>query len=475
MIGNPPYVQLQKLKETSTQLEKANFQTFEKTGDLYVLFYERSCQILKNNGLLGFITSNKWLRANYGKKLRSYLTANTKTLLLMDLGAGIFDSATVDSNILIYEKATENQPFKAISLKEKRYDFENIEHLFVEINPQNDEIWTISSHLEQNIKQKIEHKGKMLKDWDIQISYGIKTGFNDAFIIDEQTKNQLVAKDAKNNDLIVPILRGRDIGRYNIDYQNLYLINVHNGYGDNPRIKIEDYPAVKEFLDQYYPQLAKRSDKGATPYNLRNCAYIDDFYGENIFYPDICQRLSFVVAKNTFATNTGYYLKTDNKYLLSILNSNLINYYYKTISAQLGNGGMRCFTIYIQNLPIPEIPLSEQQPFIAKAEQMLSLNQALQETVDKFLRTLNRKFDLSDFSKNLQSWYLLSYKDFVKELAKKKVKLSLGDEAEWEDYFLAEQAKAQSLQNQIAQTDDEINQMVYALYGLSDDEIKIIE
>lgn len=163
------------------------------------------------------------------------------------------------------------------------------------------------------------------------------------------------------------------------------------------------------------------------------------------------------------------------KYLLCILNSKFMNAVYQSISQEKGKLFAEVKKVYLEKLPIKEIPLSDQQPFIEKADLMLSLNKELQEAINKFLRTLNRRFDLSDFSKNLQNWYLLDYKAFIKELAKKKIKLSLGDEATWEDYFIAEQQKAIALQNQIHKTDNEINQMVYELYGLNDEEIAMVE
>jgi hypothetical protein len=170
------------------------------------------------------------------------------------------------------------------------------ENLKVEINPIKDDIWTISNPVESKIKTKVEAIGIALKDWDIKINYGIKTGFNDAFIIDEITKNELLSKDAKNAEIVHPILRGRDINRYITDYQNLYLINVHNGYKGISEINIEDYPTVKEHLDKFYPQLEKRGDKGKTPYNLRNCAYVDDFRQPVGFpYFSTTSKLSFKV------------------------------------------------------------------------------------------------------------------------------------------------------------------------------------
>jgi hypothetical protein len=172
------------------------------------------------------------------------------------------------------------------------------------------------------------------------------------------------------------------------------------------------------------------------------------------------------------------------------MNSELINFYYGKISAQLGDKAYRSFTIYIQKIPIPKINQSQKQPFIEKADHMLLLHKNLQDLRDKFLRTINRQFDIDNPRKKLQSWYELDYKQFLKELRKdrKKVykaennnsvkgfeKLSLSEQAEWEDYFKAEKEKAQAILSQIENTDQEIDQMVYDLYGLTEEEIRIVE
>ena len=157
------------------------------------------------------------------------------------------------------------------------------------------ESWVILSDIEQRIKAKIEAIGTPLKDWDIQINYGIKTGFNDAFIIDGEKRAELIAKDPKSTEIIRPILRGKDIKRYGYDFADLYLINTHNGVKEKgiKRINIEDYPAIKAHLDSYYPQLEARADQGDTPYNLRNCAYIEDFFKQKIMYSEIVREPQF--------------------------------------------------------------------------------------------------------------------------------------------------------------------------------------
>lgn len=482
IIGNPPYVQLQSMGSVSDDLQKMKYQTFEKTSDLYCLFHELGNIILKENGLLGFITSNKWLRANYGKSLRNYLIENTQPIELIDLGSGIFESATVDSNILIFKKTKINRkPFIGLDIsKEKIFiDFNIYESLKVEINPAKDDIWAISNPIESKIKAKVEVVGIPLKDWDIKINYGIKTGFNDAFIIDETTKNELIFKDSKNAEIILPILRGRDVSRYNIDYQNLYLINVHNGYNGIPEIKIEDYPTIKEHLDEFYPQLEKRGDKGKTPYNLRNCAYVNSFLDDKIIWKEMSSETPFTIDKNGFFTNdTVTFINGKNlEYLLVLLNSKLILHIYSKYysGGGLGSNGLRFKKEFLSNLPLTRIDDSEQIPFIEKANQMLSLNKNLQEILQKFQRTLQRKFELDMLPKKLENWYELTFAEFVKELAKKKIKLSLSEEAEWEDYFLQEQQKAVAIKNEIVATDKTIDKMVYELYGLSEEEISIVE
>ena len=216
------------------------------------------------------------------------------------------------------------------------------------------------TEIEQRIKAKIEAIGTPLKEWDIQINYGIKTGFNDAFIINREKRAELIAQDPKSAEIIRPILRGRDIKRYGYDFANLYLINTHNGVKEKgiKRIHIEDYPAVKAHLDLYYPQLEKRADQGDTPYNLRNCAYIEDFSKQKIVYPDISEKLNFqIVEGEIYFNNTIYFITSETEnldYLLKFLNSNLIDWYYKTLSVQLGEKAVRMFTIYVLNIPIPK-------------------------------------------------------------------------------------------------------------------------
>jgi hypothetical protein len=333
VIGNPPYVQLQNNGgELAKLYEDCHFQTFAKTGDIYCLFYVKGWQLLRQQGHLCFITSNKWMRAGYGEKTRGFFAQQTNPKYLIDFaGVKIFDNATVDTNILLFGKGqNEYQTRCAVTDKLNKESLKNlidfVQQQSVECRFDSSDSWVILSPIEQSIKRKIESVGTPLKDWDIQINYGIKTGFNDAFIINTEKRNEILdncsseEERTKTAELIRPILRGRDIKRYGYDWANLWLINTHNGIkGLKPRIDINDYPAVKAHLDQYWDKISKRADKGDTPYNLRNCAYLDDFLQPRIIYREIGTEMDACMVEKGWMINNKLYM-ISGKYLTHLLN-----------------------------------------------------------------------------------------------------------------------------------------------------------
>jgi len=224
--------------------------------------------------------------------------------------------------------------------------------------------WVILSPIEQSIKRKIEAVGTPLKDWDIQINYGIKTGFNDAFIISTEKRNEILAncRDAeerkRTEELLRPILRGRDIKRYGYVDNGLFLINTHNGVrGRIPRIKIEDYPAVKAHLDQYWDRIATRADKGDTPYNLRNCAYLEDFFKPKIIYPNMTKYMPFVFDNKMFLTNQKCFIITGKNvaYLTAFFNSSLFKYCFRDSFPELQGGTRELSKIFFDKIPVYEV------------------------------------------------------------------------------------------------------------------------
>jgi adenine-specific DNA-methyltransferase len=392
VIGNPPYIQLQAIKDISEQLKKFDYKTYEKTGDIYSLFYEKGHDILKCKGYLGFITSNKWMRSGYGKSTRNYFLEHTQPLLIIDLGSGIFDEASVDSNILFFKKSKYDEKFNALDLsKEKDVgDIYSFYSNMINITPKIDESWTITSQLVQSIKLKIEQQGKPLKEWDISINYGIKTGFNEAFIIDNNKRNELIALDPKNANIIKPILRGRDIKRYKASFADLWLINVHNGVKslNIPRINVEeDYPTIYNHLLEYEAKLSKRSDKGDHWTNLRNCAYLKEFEKEKIIFQEMVQFSSFLFDKhdNFFCLDTGRIITGKNlKFLISILNSKLFFFAIKSFygGGGLGESGVRMKHSFYENFVLRELAENEQLKYIELVDAIISQKEVDEDTSD---------------------------------------------------------------------------------------------
>lgn len=428
VIGNPPYVRQEAIKEQKEALSKI-YEVANGTADLYVYFYELGIRMLKQNGLKGFICSNKFFRAKYGENLREYILKNTVIEQIADFnGVKIFEDATVDSAITILKKqiSNENITFKIVDI-----DLTNSYEM-----KQNDltkSSFSFSNPKELIIKQKIEQIGIPLKKWDINIYRGILTGFNEAFIIDGIIKDKLISKDKKSAEIIKPILRGRDIKRYEINFADLYLINSHN----NPPVNIENYPIIKEHLDQYYEKLEKRGDKGITPYNLRNCAYLNEFYKEKILWAGMSNSNNFLYSLDEIYINDKGFLLTGEslKYILALLNSKLCFYYYKLDGIRLATG-WEFKKFKVEQIPIPKIEEEKQQPFIKLVDEILENKQKIKDY----------KILLDEAMKN---------DNFDREIKLKK--------------------ELETLENICISNEKTIDEMVYKLYDLTEDEIKIVE
>ncbi|CAA6798697.1 MAG: Putative type IIS restriction /modification enzyme, N-terminal half [uncultured Sulfurovum sp.] len=390
VIGNPPYIRHEKIKELKPKLKEEGYKSYSGTADLYIYFFEKGYRLLKENGTLSYITSNTYVNARYAEKFREFIINNVNVLSYIDFSkVQLFDSATVATSIFILNKNSQkNKYFQYCDTKGYKKD-EDLEK-FVSKNNfdylQNDlrkEGFIFASKEELEIKKVIDKKGKKLngEDWDIQIKSGIKTGFNEAFIIDEAKKNELIEKDPKSTEIIKPILRGRDIKKYDYSFANKWLINSHN----NPPIDIEEYPVIKEHLDKYYDKLQKRSDKGISPYNLRNCAYLDDFEKDKIMWLELSDNSKFTLDTKKYYLEMTVFFMTgeDLKYLLALLNSKLIYWYFNLICAESGVGTNRWKKIYVEQLPIIKIQKEAQKPFEILVDYIIFLK-ASDKNIDKY-------------------------------------------------------------------------------------------
>ncbi|MFM1589709.1 TaqI-like C-terminal specificity domain-containing protein [Streptococcus mutans] len=255
----------------------------------------------------------------------------------------------------------------------KRSDY--IEQNKIKISYRKNESWIILSQIEQSIKSKIESIGIPLKDWDISINYGIKTGYNDAFIIDTKKREEILNncqttnERTRTDELIRPILRGKDIRRYSYEFADKYLITTYNEYTDSngikhPSININDYPAVKKHLDCYWNEINKRQDKGDTPYNLRRCAYMDDFSKPKIVWADIATEPNFVqIDERIYFNNTCYMMVGAPNWFVDYLNSDLVKWYFPLTATDLGEKGTRYFKQFVEKIPIPTAFIGNIQSF----------------------------------------------------------------------------------------------------------------
>lgn len=436
IIGNPPYIRQEELKELKPHLAK-NYKVYKGTSDIYTYFYELGFNVLKDRGgVLSYITSNKYTRAGYGEALREFLLKNVKFLEYTDLnGIKVFDSATVDTSILCFEKSkSKDNKFKYLALSNEilktcAYDI-GLYKDFAEFsqNSLSKESFTFSDENTSALKAKIERIGTPLKEWHgLNIYRGILTGYNEAFIITTEKRNEILAncKDEAEKErtakLMRKMLRGRDIKRYSYEWAGLWVI----GTFPSLKIDIEQYPALKQYLSQFLPRIEQSGEKGCRKKTSNkwfetqdNIAYYEEFEREKIVYPNMNKEFIAFFDNEFFLLNQKCFIlshQSNNKkellYLTALLNSNVNFYYFKQIGAKLGVSGYEMSKIFVEKLPIPKINSKNEK----LADELINL-------VDEILK-----------------------------------------------------AKEQDKNTNTQELENKINSLVYKLYNLTEEEIKIIE
>ncbi len=482
VVGNPPYVRQELFSPIKPHLQQ-HYSVYAGAADLYCYFYEKATQLLAPNGKLGFITSNKWMRANYGANLRQFILQNTKIQSFIDLGGQeVFKGVEVDANIIIYQKTADANNNYVFKVSQNLQDFSDFASNHLDKNCFN----IATNNLALSIKLKIEQLGTPLKDWDVKINYGIKTGFNDAFIIDSKTKEELCLADPKSAEIIKPILRGRDIGRYSTNWAGLWVIFTRRG------IDIEKYPAIKKHLMKFYEDIKPRNNqetRGRKPGQYKwfeiqdNIAYYEEFEKEKVIYGQFRQGEFTFEDKEIYLSSNEYMIVSKNgninlKYITTILNSRINQFYSSLTMNSLGNATTIAQKGIFEQLPVPQISLADQQPFIEKAKKMLDLTKQLNSLSFTFLDYFKAKMgNPSKLSNKLLKWYNLPDDAFLTEINKlaKTQKLANFDERAVFVAFKTDSKKIKEIQQALANTDAEIDRAVYALYKLSEEEIGVVE
>ena len=415
VIGNPPYIQLQKMGARAELLKQQGYETYDSMGDIYSLFYELGYKLLRPNGKLCYITSNKWMRAGYGEKTREFFVKRTNPELLIDFaGVKIFENATVDTNILLFSKsAYQHGTICAVAQKQDKDSLKDLS-LFVEqensiCDFSNSDSWVILSPIEQSIKRKIEAVGTPLRDWDIQINYGIKTGCNEAFIIDTAKRDEILAncqtedERRRTEEIIRPILRGRDIKRYSYEWAGLYLIATF----PSRHYDIDDYPAVRDYLLSFGIERLEQtgethivngnSIKSRKKTNNKwfemqdSINYWEDFSKPKVVYMEIqtdnpAEGYPFPCYSyddnRCVVLNTGYIMSsktTDSRYVLGILNSRLGKFLVKLYVTQLQERQFRMLSQYVMRFPIVQPSKEQEAEMIQLVQDVLEHQSAILE------------------------------------------------------------------------------------------------
>ena len=394
VIGNPPYIRHEKIRALKPALKTQFEPFFASTADISVYFYKRGEELLRERGILTYICTNKFMRSRYGKNLRHFLSAEMSLQSLLDFGSVSVFEAAVDTCIVLVEKGTpaSEHHFRAASLRQSAEDF-NVTEAFetqsflMQASQLTAEEWVLTSPDAIALLKKLQGTGVPLGE--TQLFFGIKTGCNDAFIIDETVRQQLTSEDANSGELIKPLLRGRDVRRWQAKWANRYLITIASSANREwpwsnaedeasaERIFAETYPAVHRHLSNYRDRLIARADKGTFYWELRSCAYYDAFTKPKVIYPDISPFMRACYdTTNALCLQTTYVLPTTDLSLLAILNSRVFDWYarhkFQSLNDPWAGGGLRFIRQYMAHAPIAARTASQQAELSRLVSQILA-------------------------------------------------------------------------------------------------------
>ena len=474
VIGNPPYVRAELLKDFKNYFEN-NYKVFNSGTDLFGYFYELSFNNLSNDGRLGFI-SNTFNKTKAGISLRNFLQNNISFEKYVDFTEyQVFENATTYPIIFIGEKNEANNQFEYIKVLK---DFQPTDISIgvisktkinqTELNPEN---WSFDDESSDELIRKIKLFPSIRSKYG-KCYYGVKTALNEAFIIKRNTFNS-------NN--VKPIYEGKDIHKWFTLPATKELILFKNGetkekYGNDFEKLHKDYSEILNHLNQFKEKAEKRYDQGEFWWELRQCAYYDLFDKPKIIFPNLQSSNKFCFDNESNYINApAVFLPTDDHTLLGILNSKVVWYFLKSICVVRSGGFIEVKPQYFEQIPIPGYVDTNSKPLKTLVETIIHQSKQLQERQILFLSRIQSNLMIDKLSNKLENFYNYDFKTFLSELKKKKVTLTLKQQDEWEAYFNEYKSEINSLQSQIEKTDKEIDQLVYQLYGLTQEEIKIVE
>ncbi len=409
VIGNPPYIRHEKIRALKPALKTQFDNFFTSKADLSVYFYKRAAELLRDRGILTYICTNKFMRSGYGKNLRQFLSAEMSLQSLLDFGSVSVFEAAVDTCVVLVEKGAPVAEchFRAASLRQNSEDFNVREafraHVFpMPISQLSSAEWTVARPETFFLLEKLQNAGKPIGR--TQIHFGIKTGCNDAFIIDETVRHQLISEDANCEELIKPLLRGRDVRKWQATWANLHLIAIASdanqkwpwsdakNESEAEQIFAATYPAIHRHFAPYRKKLIRRKSRGKfywEPQKSTGYAVLEE---PKILYPDISpvMRACYDTSK-AFCLQTAYVLSTDDLSLLAILNSRVFDWYarykFQSLNDPWAGGGLRFFVQYMEKVPIANRTAAQ------KAELSRIVAQILAASDSNNVRALEKEID----------------------------------------------------------------------------------
>ena len=498
VIGNPPYIRKQGLVENYPELcvyYENKYLSATSNYDIYTLFMEESYRLINKKGIVSFILPHKFLISDFGVGIRKFFKLNNSVDSLVHFGSElVFKEASTYTCILnLTKNIKEKIKFKKISPTKLSESFVWDTMLYNNLSSEN---WDLQSQKVFDVIEKLKTQPYTVNDVFSKVFVGLQTSLDAVYVFEGSNKEDYFEGYNSKYDyhfeiekeLIKPVLGGKDVLRYNLNSNHNFVLFPYKKDGtpiSEEYIK-NNLPKTYSYLKHFETEIRGR-EKGKMDIDEGWYLYIYQKNHEKFPSPKIMTREISLGCSMTYDSDGKYYHNTkvysfiknkkfniDEKYYLGILNSKLMWFFIKNTGSEYSGGYYVFKTNYIKPFPLPEIS-SNSDIVIENVNLILSRNKELQEVSLKFQRTLQRNFEIETLPKKLQEWYLLSYNEFLKELSKKKVKLSLEEEGKWEDFFSKQSEQARNIKNSIQKTDKEIDSMVYELYNLTDDEIEIIE
>lgn len=496
VLGNPPYVRQELLKDLKPWLQ-GRFEVYHGVADLYAYFFERGLRILKPGGRMGYISSSTFFKTGSGTPLRDYLRSKATLEAVVDFGDHqIFEGVTTYPAILtmrneVPPKRHDLSFWKIDAMPNDNFDLAYKD--LAEPYPQSalgGGSWELENQALRNLRNKIVAGRSTLKTVYGSPLYGIKTGRNEAFVIDGKTRDALIAEDPKSAEILKPWLEGKDVKKWRSESRNLWVILFKRGwtidrYGVGSeeenwgRLKAE-FRAVCNFLEPQKASCQIRTDQGDFWWELRSCDYYDAFEKPKILYLDMAMSPTFMIDKvGAYCANTAYFLPFNEPFVLSLLNSPIGWFIWSGITTVARGGVRRLFTYHLETTPIPLATDAQKAELAALAEAA----QTAAEARYAFQQEITRRIpDLATgtatkLTERLKAWWdLPDFAAFQAEVKKAlKSDIPLKDRNDWENWISENRAKIHALTAEISRIESEMNTKVYALFDLTPDEIKLLE